>query len=153
MTERDQGIEAPVREGEGQAQGAPGPVEESAAQIPAFGRRALRELRRELTDEELANPGVQKLILDALEHADVECEELQPYRERFHAADKRAAVLEEKLKKETGYEILFNVGIGVGGAIVGVTPYFWQYGLAGILSLAIGIILIVGSIVARLVSR
>jgi hypothetical protein len=41
---------------------------------PTTGRRqAFRDLRRQLTDEDLGSAGVQKLLLDELERAESQC--------------------------------------------------------------------------------
>jgi hypothetical protein len=68
--------------------------------------RALSRLKRELSDDELSSWGVQKLLLDYLERAGEENAELKPFREKYHQADKRLGVLEEKLKSNTAVEIL-----------------------------------------------
>ncbi len=70
--------------------------------------------------------------------------------ERFHEADKRAAVLEERGRTQTTIEILFGVGVGLGGAIMGVAPAFWNNQPAGWLALVLGVFLIAGSTVARI---
>src|SRR5579862_4205230 len=68
-------------------------------------RQAFRDIRRQLQETELGNPGVQKLLLDELETAESECEVLQGYVDRYHEADKKAAILEERLKTHTALEI------------------------------------------------
>jgi hypothetical protein len=120
--------------------------------VPASGRRqAFRDVRRELTDADMASPGVQKMVLDELEQAEAECEQLRAYIERYHEADKRAAVLEEKLRPIRALEILFGVGVGLGGAIVGLSPFFWESRLQGVLCLVVGISMIFGSTIGRMV--
>lgn len=130
-------------------------TEASSVQAPAVrGRRALAAIRRALTDDELQNPGAQKLLLDALDRADTEIDALREYQDRFHEADKRAAVLGEKLSSSTSADITFGVGVGVGGALIGLTPYFSKLsGIAGWLCLALGLALAVGAAVARMKAR
>jgi hypothetical protein len=68
-----------------QADGVPQPgpgaheVPGSPVTTPATGRQVYRNLRRQLTDEELASPGVQKLLLADLDRMDEECAELREY--------------------------------------------------------------------------
>src|SRR5687768_1906151 len=82
---------------------------------PSSGRRAaLRDLRRQLTDDELANPGVHKLLLDEIERADLECSELREYREKYFVSERSVAVLQEKVRAGTALEIMFGVGVGLG---------------------------------------
>jgi VIT1/CCC1 family predicted Fe2+/Mn2+ transporter len=120
--------------------------------VPASGRRqAFRDVRRELTDADLASVGVQKMVLDELEQAEAECEQLRAYIERYHEADKRAAILEEKLRPLRAVEIFFGIGVGLGGAIIGLTPFFWDSRLQGLLCLLIGILMIFGSTIGRMV--
>ena len=127
------------------------PVGEPTA--PSGRRQALRDLRRELTDADLASPGVQKLLLDDLERRDAECEFLTGFRERFHDADKRVAVLEQKLHAQNLVDICFGVGLAVGGALVGVSPNLWAQQPYGWILLIGGVGMCVGAAALRIVAR
>ena len=95
--------------------------------VPASGRRlAFQDLKRQLDPKDLANPGTQKLILEMLINAEDERDELEEYVPMYHASERRAAVLEEKLKSNRLNEMLVNVGLGVGCAIIGLAPTFWK---------------------------
>ncbi len=124
-------------------------------EMPAYGKRiAFRDIGRKLSDEDFASPGVQKLILDELERADAECEQVKSYIERFHEADKKASILEERLNSSRAVEVLFGLGVGLGGAIMGLAPFFWNAQTAhGEITIAIGILLIVGSTIARMIKK
>ena len=122
------------------------------AGVPASGRRAaFRDVRRQLTDAELTNPGVLKLLLDMLEEAWSEIEVLSPYQTRFHDADKNAAILSEKVKTINASEIFFGVGFGLGGSIIGLAPYFHslkpEY---GVITSVVGLAMMVGSTIGRI---
>lgn len=148
--------QVPIEPGTGQSVGTslPATVGESGPQVAPSGRRqALRDLRRQLSDEELSHPGVQKLILDELERADAECEILRAYEDRFHDADKRAAILEEKLRRQSAFDILFSVMVGLGGAILGLAPLFWSDQPKGWLALLLGLALILGSTAGKVAKR
>jgi hypothetical protein len=123
--------------------------------IPSSGRRqAFRDIRRQLQEAELANPGVQKLLLEDLERAEGECEILQGYVERFHDADKRAAIAEEKLKSQTGFEVLYSSSLGLGCAIVGLAPFFWdEKNSRGPAALVVGLLLVICAALAKIVKR
>ncbi len=129
----------------------------SAEQIsaPASGRRqALSNVRRQLTDEELSQTGTQKMLLEMLEEAENEKENLKSYVTSFHEADKKASVLGEKLKADRAMEILFGVGVGLGGAIFGLAPYFWDANsIHGILCLIIGLVLTISASIGRAVKK
>jgi hypothetical protein len=120
---------------------------------PTGKRQAFRDIRRQLQEQELSNPGVQKLLLEELETADSRCEVLEGYVDRFHESDKRAAVLEEKLRTQTAFEILFGVGVGLGCAIIGLAPLFWDSTVKGPIILAVGVLLVAGSAAARIVKQ
>jgi hypothetical protein len=122
--------------------------------VPASGKRqAFRDVRRQLQDTELGSPGVQKLLLDDLDRAEGECENLRGYVDRFYSADKRAAIFEERARGQTAFEILFTVGIGVGSAVLGLAPYFWDATARGPLTLFVGFSLILGATAARIVKK
>jgi hypothetical protein len=123
--------------------------------VPSSGRRqAFKELRRELVETDLASPGVQKMLLEELQLAEDKCEVLEAYVDRFHEADKKAAILSEKLSEQKAFDVLFNVSFGVGCAIIGLAPFFWDVkGAAGPLSLALGIVLAGGATVASVARR
>jgi hypothetical protein len=123
--------------------------------VPSSGRRrAFKELRRELAENDLASPGVQKMLLEELQLAEDKCEVLESYVDRFHEADKKAAILSEKLAAQKAFDVLFNVSFGVGCAIIGLAPFFWDVkGSAGPLALALGIVLAGGATVASVSRR
>ena len=141
-------------------QARPSPSEEpkappSDSAVPSSGRgAAFRDVRRQLTDEELKSPGVQKILLDMLQEADDERENLTSYVSGFHNADKNAAVLQERLKTHTAIEVFFGVGVGLGGAIIGLAPFLWgakpEY---GVITGIIGLGLMIGATVGRVVKK
>jgi len=123
--------------------------------VPTVGRRAaFRDVRRELTAEELSSPGIQKLLLDMLEEADDERETLKSYLNLYHEADKKAAVLTEQLTTQTRIEVFFGVGIGLGGAILGLAPSMYVAApLYGVITAVVGLCMIIGSTVGRVVKK
>lgn len=155
MEQEDIKHDAQGAEAAGQSAGEETPVLTTTAEAtPTTGKRlALRDLRRQLTMEELASPGAQKMLLEELERADAECESLRAYETRYHEADKRAAVLEERLRTQTALEIAFGVGVALGGAIMGLAPGLWTLRPFGHLALLVGAVLVVGASVARVVKR
>ncbi len=116
-------------------------------------RQALRQISRELKEGDLANPGVQKLLIELLETAENKCEILEGFVARYHAADKSVAVLQEKLRTQTAIDVLFGSGLGIGSAIIGLAPYFWDQSVRGPIALGVGVLLIFGSTAAKVVKR
>jgi hypothetical protein len=124
-----------------------------SATVVSSRRQAFRDIRRQLSDDDLASPGVQKLLLDDLEQAEEQCEIFSAYIERFHEADKRAAILEERVRTQTALEVAFGVGVGLGCAILGLAPLFWTDQPKGWLAIGIGALLTIGASIARVVKR
>lgn len=116
-------------------------VELSSALAPTGRRQAFRAIRRHLSDDELSSPGVQRLILEDLERAESERSELQKYVDRFHEADKIAAVLRERVGAVQSLDIMFGVALGLGGTLIGMaTTAGWQVGIVGGLLMLAGVI-------------
>jgi hypothetical protein len=130
------------------------PISEQG-QIPPTGKRlALRNVKKQLTDEELAQSGTQKMLLEMLEDAENESENLKNYVSSFYEADKKAAILGEKLNTEKSIEVFFGVGVGLGGAIFGLAPFFWAKDTTyGLICLGIGLCLTIGTCIGRAVRK
>jgi hypothetical protein len=124
-------------------------AETSAPGLPTSGRRAFSEIRRQLSIEELSSPGVHKLIIEDLDRAEVECEGLRDFVERYHDADKRAAVLQEKVKRRNAFEVLHSLCLVVGGGLVGLAPSLRQNLMLDVVLVGFGIALIIGSSISK----
>lgn len=122
-------------------------------QLPPSGKRlALRNVKKQLTDEELTQSGTQKMLLEMLEEAETESENLKSYVTSFYEADKKAAILGEKINTEKSIEIFFGVGVGLGGAILGLAPFFWTKDTTyGVICFGIGVCLTIGACIGRAV--
>lgn len=115
--------------------------------------RAFSRLKRELSDEELGSPGVQKLLLDYLAQADEENATLKSYRDKFHDADKRNGVLEEKRKTNSASEAISIGSLAVGAAALGYAPSLWSTPHGGYFALAFGAVLVSVGILAKVIRR
>lgn len=105
-------------------------------------KKSFKDIKRELTEDESKQPGVLKLILEMLESSESERDELKIYLKEYYEADKKVAVLDEKLKVAKKFDYLVSANIGLGGAIMGLTPFFWALDIPyGIISLVVGIVL------------
>lgn len=130
-------------------------VVQEQSTVPTTGRRqALKDVRRQLKDEELAQSGTQKMLLEMLEEAEADKDSLKGYVLSYHEADKKCAILGEKLNADRSVEIFFGVGVGLGGTLLGFAPSLWTDSLLyGIVSVVIGSLLIIGSCIGRAVKR
>jgi VIT1/CCC1 family predicted Fe2+/Mn2+ transporter len=88
--------------------------------------------------------------------AEQQRDDYREYMKLYYAKDKEAGILAEKLKTNMANEIMFGVGLTLGGALVGLVPFLWEQKdgnhLAGSICIGIAVVMIVGSILARLKS-
>ena len=116
---------------------------QSRPSYPA-GQQAFRKISRELTEQDLANPAVQKLLLGEIDRLGIENEEYKHYMEHFHEADKKVAVLEQKSRTALALDIVFGGCLTVGGSIIGLAREGQQFELivggVGVVVLIIGIV-------------
>lgn len=115
------------------------------------GKQAFQYITRELSDDDLKNPAVGKLLLNEIDRLEIENDELGDYKEQFHEADKKVAVLKEKSKTHLVAEITSVGCIAIGGILIGhgmSEPSNWIIG-CGALVFIIGIVAIVAKVVKR----
>jgi hypothetical protein len=132
-------------------------------QTPVSGRRqAFEDVLRPLTPDDLASPGTQKIILYMLQQAQSENEQLEGYVERFHEADKRAAVLEQQYDAERKtskvIDTLTMSGTAIGGSLFAVALYFFRKAPqpeipSGLVFLVLSLVVFGGAIIAKLAKR
>lgn len=133
---------------------APEDVGDGIAIPQSKGRKAFSKLRRELSDEELSSPAVQRLLIDDIERLEKENGKLIDYQDLFHEADKTSAILKEKLKTNIAQDIIFGVCLTIGAAIIGLAPSLWAPDKPhSSIAIATGIILIIGGIASKVVKR
>ena len=125
---------------------------DAVTQPIAKGRQSFRQVRRELTEEELISPAAQRLILDELDRLEEENTELKGISKKFHEVDKRASVLDEKFKRHTALDILSSAALAAGSLALGYAPKVWAAENAtGPIFLVIGIVMIAGGIWSKAV--
>lgn len=94
------------------------------------------------------------MLLDRVDSAELECGDLKAFVSLYHEADKKAAVLEEKLKRTTAVEILCGAGFSLGGILIGVAPsLFDTHPFGGSTVLITGAVFVALSTVARFFQR
>ncbi len=131
--------------------GLPGTAEPPPVKAKT-GRKAVASIRRELNDKDMTHPAVAKLLLDDVERLEEDNAELAGYRTRFHEADKKAAVFEQKLNVSRSQEIVFGICTTLGGAALGFAPSVWsEASSTGPIVLAAGVILIICGVIAKAV--
>lgn len=96
-------------------------------------------MRRELSEEEISSPAVQRMLLDELDRLETEAGELGEFKDRFYSADKEAAVLRERLRASMARDS----SLAVGAAVLGLAPSLWSSQPTGWIVVALGIVLLV----------
>ena len=120
--------------------------------MPRTGRKATASLRRELSDKDMTNAAVSKLLLDDVERLENQVNELGNVQTQFHATDKRAAILEQKLNVSRSQEIVFAVCTTLSGAALGFAPSVWsETNATGPIVLSAGVVLLICALIAKVV--
>lgn len=116
-------------------------------------------LKREITEDDLKTPAVQRILLsevDKLENRCLELEdtlktnftELSDLKEKFHKKDKEKEILDEKFNISKSHEILYSFCLTSGSAIIGFSKIVWDDGYGG-LFITFGILLILGGVISK----
>ena len=79
--------------------------------------------------------------------------EVGEFRERFYDAERHSAVLKESTRKSVASEIIYGTCLTVGATLIGFTPFLWEAKPQGLMSLAAGVILILGGIASKVVRK
>lgn len=113
---------------------------------------AFDKIHRELTDDELKNPIVQKWLISEVDKLH-SCEnKLSALQKDYHKLDKENAVLKTKSEGSLISEILSCTMFAIGPAMLGLTPSLLQNGKMWYMSwiiLVLGIVLLLGAIIAK----
>lgn len=76
--------------------------------------------------------------------------EANNFQEMFHQADKQQAILTEKLKPHSGFEVMAGGCLAVGGAALGYAPSIWSAQQnTSILLLIFGAIVLLAGLAAK----
>lgn len=126
----------------------PRPVSEDK---PGKRFRAFDKIGRELSEKELGSPGVQRLLIQELERLQREVDHLSDYRDRFYEADKGRAVLEQRLKVSIASDVTFGVFLTIGAALATLAPAVWDKRAVAWVLLGMGVVLVMGGIIAKVV--
>ena len=122
---------------------------------PPKGPRAFRNISRELTEEDLANPSpaVQKLLLNEIDRLEIVNEEHKHYMELFHEANRKVAVLEQQSRTALALDtIAFGGCLTVGGSVIGLSHGLWSHQPFGWIVLVSGVVMLLIGIAAKVVS-
>lgn len=123
-------------------------VGESSSEIP---KNPYSGIKRLLSEEDLDNIAIKKLIISENDKLERQISELEKIKTKYHEIDKEKAVLEEKVAKRNSFEILYSFCLSVGSVLAGLSGIFWEQ--KGYLLLILGIVLIIGGIIAKIAKK
>jgi len=124
-------------------------LEQTLNYIPG---RPYSKLRRELSDEELTNPAVQKLLLSEIDRLEIRVAELELVEKNFHSVDKEKAILVERGKAVNAMEILYSICLAIGSGLIGLASLF-EIKEKGWIPLICGAVLIIVGVISKIVKK
>lgn len=104
---------------------------------------------RELSEEELKSPAVQKLLINEHDRMLNEINRLKQFSDKYHEKDKESAVLLEKQKISKASEVLYTFCEVGGSLLAGISSIYWDN--HGWIILLTGILFVAGGIIYKLV--
>ena len=116
-------------------------------------KKAFSKLKIELSDDDLSSPGVQKMLLAEIERLESTALASDGFKGKFHQKDKECAVLKEKDKTFVFSEILYSVSLALGAALLGITPSLTATNVSLNVVWGIGVLLVIGALVAKVVKK
>ncbi|MCF6355295.1 MAG: hypothetical protein L3J26_09395 [Candidatus Polarisedimenticolaceae bacterium] len=116
-------------------------------------KKAFSKLATELSDDDLSSPGVQKMLLSEIERLESTALASDGFKGKFHQKDKECAVLKEKEKTFVFSEILYSVSLTLGAALIGITPSLTATNVSPNVVGVIGVLLVIGAVVAKVVKK
>ena len=106
-------------------------------------RDALSAVDRMLQVSDMKVPGVQKLVLDRLDKAELQVKALEKLREDYYSTREKLVVAESTLKRLTSMEILQDGALAAGALMFGFVPSAWGNPWLTILVMVGGSILVI----------
>ncbi|MGH8219045.1 MAG: hypothetical protein ACREUT_10850 [Steroidobacteraceae bacterium] len=122
---------------------------EATQEFASKGRQSFAGVRRNLSEDELKSPGVQKMLLDDIERLEKEVSELRNFRNRFYAEETKCAVLRERRTRSTAIEVVHITCLAIGSVLITYAFSFWTVQPLGWISVISGFVLLSGSIAAK----
>lgn len=112
-------------------------------------RKTFARIRVELSDEELASPGVQKMIVEELGRSQEIISSMENFREKFYEVDKSLAIEIQKGRRHLALEIISGGCLATGAAAIGYAPSLTSLPLAGYIAVGFAVILILIGVLAK----
>ncbi|TDY16940.1 hypothetical protein B0G81_8085 [Paraburkholderia sp. BL6665CI2N2] len=130
-----------------------GAVPVPAQQTKSAYQTPLSSLTRALKDDDLASPGVQKMLVGEVDKLEREKLELAAFRDSFHGVNLNLAIANEKLKTRVAADTIFGGMLTLGALIAGYASSVWDKQPTGWLCLIAGGAAIALGITAKMVMK
>lgn len=121
--------------------------------IASKGRKALRNIGRDLEPDDLNSPGVQKMLLDTIDRLEEEKGELEQFKADFHTANTNLKIAEERLKQRAFVEIMYSVCLMLSGVLISLSFRQQLDEVTSNFLMGAGVVLALASILARYIGR
>jgi len=127
------------------------PSQDSGASLPKQPRTAfLATARRNLSEKELAAPGVRRFLISEIERLDDQVSELRPFVERYYELRADKAAIDAKLKGSRLNDTLSAVCLSAGSAGIGAATKYLPLDVpTGLVLLSVAGLLVLAGIVAK----
>ena len=129
------------------------PQEDDSREHIKTARKAFSKLAVELSDDDLKSQGVQKMLLAEISRLENAALQADSYRDKYNESDKNCAVLKENQKTFVFSEILYSVSLTLGAVLLGLTPSIKTEGVSPVIIGGIGVILIIGAVIAKVFKK
>jgi hypothetical protein len=112
---------------------------------------------RQVSEKDLGSTGVQRMLVDSIDRLESELKEAQSFREKFHDADKKLAVLTESKSISTALSAIITATIALSSAAIGAAPSYItadtlpQAHLAAWIVFCLSLILLLVAIIAQII--
>ena len=113
------------------------------------GKEALSGVSRVLSERELKQSGVQKMLVDRVDTLETQVAELSSFRDKYHKTDQDRAILVERLRFEGLIEIMYGALLVVGPLLIALSPnvkVHWALWIPGTVA-------VIGAVVGKLYWR
>ncbi len=87
---------------------------------------AFKDLKRNLSEDELGSSWVQKILLDKIDKLEFQVSSLEFFKEQYHIKDKECDVFKEKMKVSNAFETLYGFCLAGWALIIWLVPSFWD---------------------------
>jgi len=148
--EKSENIEAPLIE---ESVSTEEKIEEHSPETKTVGQGVYGKIKREISENDLTNPVVGKLILAELDDLKQENSILVEYRSKYYEMDKKCAVLESKSSGENKFQILYTFCLSIGGLIAGLAFSVTDLVAKIVLIISGFLLLVVGTILSYFLNK